>query len=292
MEKEITNFLRFWAKSSICFGRKVREVCQKCKLLTLEGFEGKKRLKVAACFNIFRTLSLKSETISRKFFSRIATTVVRPCRGTFWWFFHRCFLFHFWSLDDYFLVFWQRNYLSGSKKQSTCLEETVVGKLLWKTVFFNCLDSEHRNLDFFWKKNGTILKAVAYVSERKNFRKNVFGELICHQFWTLTRKNLEKTAKNWAGMSKLSFVCTEKLLQSIVFERKCWKFQVLRMSTEVHGTVVKIFVQGCQKWKKCPEEQIRENPSPKTKNITNFLKILNKLFILLCRKKSPELSKL
>ena len=44
------------------------------------------------------------------------------------------------------------------------------------------------------------------------------------------------------------------------------------MSTEVHGTVVKIFLQGCQKWKKCPEEQIKENPFPKRKNSTNFFK--------------------
>ena len=131
-----TNFLRFWAYSLFCFGRKIREVCQNCNLLILEGFEGKNVWNFAHCFNFFRTLNLKSKTLSRKIFSRIATTVVRPFRGTFWWFFHRCFLFHFWSLDDYFLVFWQRNYLSGSKKQSTCIEENVVGKFFWKTVFF------------------------------------------------------------------------------------------------------------------------------------------------------------
>ena len=44
--------------------------------------------------------------------------------------------------------------------------------------------------------------------------------------------------------------------------------------------------------KKCQEEQIKKNPLSKRKNITNFLKILNENFILLCRKNSPELSKL
>ena len=54
----------------------------------------------------------------------------------------------------------------------------------------------------------------------------------------------------------------------------------------------KIFFRDAKNEKKCPEEQIKENPFSKRKNITNFLKILNELFILLCRKKSPELSKL
>ena len=53
------------------------------------------------------------------------------------------------------------------------------------------------------------------------------------------------------------------------------------------------FSSGMPKMKKkCPEEQIKENPFSKRKNNTNFLKILNEIFILLCRKKSPELSKL
>ena len=65
------------------------------------------------------------------------------------------------------------------------------------------------------------------------------------------------------------------------------------MSIEVHGKVAKIFLQGCQNWKKkCQEEQIKKNPLSKRKNITNFLKMLNENFILLCRKNSPELSKL
>ena len=64
-----------------------------------------------------------------------------------------------------------------------------------KLFLFNCLDFEQRNMDFFWKINRKFLKTVAYVSEQEKFRRNVFGQLICHQFWTLTRKNLEFTGK-------------------------------------------------------------------------------------------------
>ena len=54
-----------------------------------------------------------------------------------------------------------------------------------------------------------------------------------------------------------------------------------------------IFTSGMPKLKKkCQEEQIKKNPLSKRKNITNFLKMLNENFILLCRKNSPELSKL
>ena len=64
------------------------------------------------------------------------------------------------------------------------------------------------------------------------------------------------------------------------------------MSDRVHKIVAKIFLQGCQTWMKCSEEQIKESPFSKNKILTNFLKILSELFILLWRKVSPELSKL
>ena len=140
-------------------------------------------------------------------------------------FFRDVFLFPFWSLNDYFLVSWQRNYLEEPKKAIHVYRRKCCGKLIIyfekQFLFILIVWTLSRDTWNFFEKNGTILKAVAYVSERKNFRKNVFGQLICHQFWTLTKKNFEFTGKNWAGMSKLSFVCTEKLLQSNVFERKC-----------------------------------------------------------------------
>ena len=64
------------------------------------------------------------------------------------------------------------------------------------------------------------------------------------------------------------------------------------MSDGVHEIVAKIFLQGCQNWNEGSEEQIKESPFSKKKILTNFLKILSELFILLWRKKSPELSKL
>ena len=60
-----------------------------------------------------------------------------------------------------FFVPWNLSYLGEPKQQCTCLQETFVGTLLWKTFFFKFSDFEPRNLVFLWKNNGTFVKTVA-----------------------------------------------------------------------------------------------------------------------------------
>ena len=65
-------------------------------------------------------------------------------------------------------------------------------------------------------------------------------------------------------------MCPEEHMQTFVFERKSLKFQVFRKSNEVCATVAKIFLQVCQNWKECPEEQFKEKPFSKVKKILIF----------------------
>ena len=148
----------------------------------------------------------------------------------------------------------------------------VCGKFTLKNCFFNCLDFEQRNLDFSCKNSGTFFKTIAYKSERKKFRKTFFGQLIYHHFWTLTRKNLEFTGQNLAGMSILNSMCPEKHIQSFVFERKSVKFQVFRKSKEVCATVAKIFLQVCKTEKNVQSNKLRKILSQNGKKITIFLR--------------------
>ena len=94
--------------------------------------------------------------------------------------------------------------------------------------------------------------------------------MICHQFWTLTRKNLEFTGKKWAGISKLNSICPEEHLQTNVSDRNCSKFHGFWLNYEISGTLTNIFLQGCQNRKIFLEEHIKESPFSKGKNLLNF----------------------
>ena len=50
-----------------------------------------------------------------------------------------------------FFVPWQISYLGEPKQQCMCLEETFVGTLLWKTVFFDCRTLSRETWTFYGK---------------------------------------------------------------------------------------------------------------------------------------------
>ena len=112
---------------------------------------------------------------------------------------------------------------------SRCVEKSIYvyrrkrsGKLTSKSCFSYSFSTKSRQT---WNSGGKLsarfFKTVAYASERKKIRKNVFGQLISLLFWKLTRKNLDFTGKSLAGMLELKSMCPEEHLQKIVFERKC-----------------------------------------------------------------------
>ena len=223
-------------------------------------------------WNLFRFWAQKIGLFFKQTFSGISQLPsVRPeeiCGK--WFLFQEEFMFFVWVLElqQFFSAPWQICYLGEPKQQCTCLEETIVGTLLWKTVFFlNCLDFEQKNLEFLWKNNGTFFKTVAYVSVQKMFRKKDLDSWILIYFDCWPEKNLEFTVQNWAGMSKLNSMCPEEHLQSNVSDRNCSKFQGFRLNYEVSGTLTKIFLQGCQNREKSPEEHIKESPLSKRKNL-------------------------
>ena len=134
--------------------------------VALEDFEEKNMFETLHFVSNFLWILDKNiRALFRKFFQschkchpRVHRKVLRKTNS-----FTRETLFFVRTLDlqQFFFVPWQISYLGEPKQQFMCLEETFVGTLLWKTVFFNCWDFEQRNLDFLWKNNGTFVETVA-----------------------------------------------------------------------------------------------------------------------------------
>ena len=125
--------------------------------------------------NMFETLHIvskflgnwdkKCKSFIQKVFFRVVTNAIRASTGKFCGKSillpeKLCFLLEIWICSIFFVPC-QISYLGEPKPQCTCLEETFVGTLLWKTVFLNFSDFEQRILDFFRKNNGTSVKTVA-----------------------------------------------------------------------------------------------------------------------------------
>ena len=125
------------------------------------------------------------------------------------------------------------------------------------------------------------MKAVAYLSERKTVRKklsNTFFKIFC-SLWP-PEKNLEVIWLFFGWVVKTKFyvstgILTEqcfwgKLLIVSGFSEEQWSF---RESDEK-------FFQGCQNWKKFPEETGEENRFSKKKNLLTFQDFERTLFSL------------
>ena len=78
-------------------------------------------------------------------------------------------------------------------------------------------------MEFRRKIKCTLFKAVAYVSERKKIRKDLFGQLISLQFWKLTRKNLDFTGKNYDWGVKNKFNMSRGTITEYCFWKKVLK---------------------------------------------------------------------
>ena len=147
----------FWAHSSFYSGGRVRQNCRNCNLRSLGRPWENKCLKLCTMFETYLDFEPKKQDFfSSKLFQESQNC--HPCvqrnflrkmipfsRGIYVF----CMSF---GAAAIFFVPWQKCYLGEPKQQCTCLEETIVGTLLWKTFFFQLFGLWAEKLGLFMEK--------------------------------------------------------------------------------------------------------------------------------------------
>ena len=106
---------------------------------------------------LLRTLSWKNRAFSQKVFFRVFTTEFRASREMFWGkkdlSFEKVlfFCYHFWSLSDFF-VFCAKFFSQVCQTTDQRAERNKMGKLTWKTCFFNQFWTLRKNKTWFFSK--------------------------------------------------------------------------------------------------------------------------------------------
>ena len=127
----------------------------------------------AHCFKILWNLRQKNKSFNRKISFRVVTNAIRAstgkfCRTSFLLPEKICFLFETWICSNFFVP-WQKSYLGEPKQQCTCLQETFVGTLLWKTVFFSIVRTLSREIwTFYGKRMARLSKLQRKWPSEKN----------------------------------------------------------------------------------------------------------------------------
>ena len=170
----------FWANSSVHSVGKVRQSCQNCNLRSLGRLWGKKHVwNFAHCFKFPWNLWQKNKSFIQKIFFRVVTNAIRASTGKFWGKSillseKLIFLLEIWICSNFFVP-WQISYLGEPKQQCKCLEETFVGTLLWKTVFFQLFGLWAEKLRLFMEKYWHVCRNCSVSARPKKIPENVFG---------------------------------------------------------------------------------------------------------------------
>ena len=249
---------RHWVNFFFTFSGSVRQICQNCIQLSLGRFWGRTMFETMDKVSNFFELWAKSLRVSLRSFFQVCHScnpAVRRIilRKTI--FFQKILVFPINFVAPVTFFCFSANKLSKCVKFAIHMYRRKLRKIfLWKMVF---LDFEPTNLNFQRKINGTFLKTVAYVSERKIFRKKNFGQLISHHFSILTRKILELSRKFCGRLSKLNSMCQEEHLQSIFLKNNVISFRFFEQIMKFLGQWRNFFIRVAKTVKKCPAEQIK-----------------------------------
>ena len=176
---------------------------------------------------LLRTLSWKNRAFSQKVFFRVFTTEFRASREMFWGkkdlSFEKVlfFCYHFWSLSDFF-VFCAKFFSQVCQTTDQRAERNKMGKLTWKTCFFNQFWTlRKKKLGFSAKQWGMILKIVAYLGSWPISEIFLEAKIFVWKFSVLERKHRNSSEKVFSGFSKAHLKCPvqhfEKRMMNVNF---------------------------------------------------------------------------